>query len=800
MNTRWNQLKKRILEEEYSNLNPMQREACFTVTGPVLILAGAGSGKTTTLISRIHYMVKYGDTYYAETPCPAFLDEDDLSRLEQKSVGSFTEEEEALFANHPISPQNILAITFTNKAANELKDRLEAKLGDRASGIWAMTFHSACVRILRENIWLLGGGLNRYFTIFDASDAKNLVKECIKELNISEEVLNHKLCYSEISKSKNEGIDAAEYLRLAGANYKQTLIARVYQLYMEKLQKYNALDFDDILCYTVKIFEKFPQVLADYQNRFTHIMIDEYQDTNRIQYLLASYLAKKNQNLCVVGDDDQSIYRFRGADITNILSFEEQFQNTKIIKLEENYRSTKNILDAANGVIANNRHRKVKKLWTKKEGGAKIQVLNPNNNYDEANQVGSLIDSLKREGFRYRDMAVLYRANSLSRTFEQTFLQNAIPHRIVGGTRFFDRKEIKDIVAYLRLVLNQNDDAALVRIINEPARGIGKTSVEKVQALALANGISMLEVCQRAGEYPELSHPKAKLLNFAKMIADFRENINDTEALVNSVLFGSGYMEALQKEDTDEANARIQNMKELLSMIKEDEENRDLSAFLENVSLLSDIDNYDADEDAVTLMTLHSSKGLEFPVVFLVGFEEGIFPSMQSKMEAGGLEEERRLCYVGITRAKKRLYISYTDERMLYGSYMHSLPSQFLKEIPEETLEREQKKKADSFGFGAKQSDFGGSFGNSVGGYRGDSYHSNAIHLTPSVTPQKPEASGDLPDYQVGCRVRHKKFGEGTVLSVQPLGNDVKLEIQFDEFGKKILMAAFARPEIISGK
>ena len=799
MNTRWNQLKKKILNEEYSNLNPMQREACFTVTGPVLILAGAGSGKTTTLISRIHYMVKYGDSYYADTPCPAFLDEQDLARLEAKSVGSLTSEEEALFVHNPVAPQNILAITFTNKAANELKERLEAKLGDKAAGIWAMTFHSACVRILREHIWLLGGGLNRYFTIFDASDAKNLVKECIKELNISEDVVNHKLCYSEISKSKNDGVDAEEYFRLAGASYKQTLIAKVYALYMEKLQKYNALDFDDILCYTVKIFEKFPEVLLDYQNRFTHIMIDEYQDTNRIQYLLASYLAKKNRNLCVVGDDDQSIYRFRGADITNILSFEEQFQNTKIIKLEENYRSTKNILDAANGVIANNLHRKAKKLWTKQEGGAKVKVLNPDNNYEEANKVGALIDSLKRDGYHYRDMAVLYRMNSLSRTFEQTFLQTAIPHRIVGGTRFFDRKEIKDIVAYLRLVLNQNDDAALMRIINEPARGIGKTSVEKVQTLARANGISMLEVCEKAGEYPELSHPKAKLTNFAKMIADFRENLNDTEALVNSVLYGSGYMEALQREDTDEANARIQNMKELLSMIKEDEQNRDLSAFLENVSLLSDIDNYDADEDAVTLMTLHSSKGLEFPVVFLVGFEEGIFPSMQSKTEPGGLEEERRLCYVGITRAKKRLYLSYADERMLFGSYIHSLPSQFLKEIPEETLEREQKKRTDSFAsFGSSSaSSYGGYQSSSVGGYRGDSYNSNAIHLTAPATPAKPSTSGNLPDYQVGCRVRHKKFGEGTVLTVQPLGNDVKLEIQFDEFGKKTLMAAFARPEII---
>lgn len=797
MKNRLNQIKKRILEEEFSHLNPMQREACFTATGPVLILAGAGSGKTTTLISRIHYLVKYGDSYYNELECPPFLTEGDLDRLERKPAALLTEDEEALFQFHPVSPRNILAITFTNKAANELKERLEQKLGDRASGIWALTFHSACVRILRENISLLGGGLNRYFTIFDANDAKNCVKDCIKELNISEDVLNHKLVYSVISKSKNDAIDAEEFRRLAGSDYKQTLIAKVYALYTEKLKKYNALDFDDILFYTVRLFETFPAVLQQYQERFTHIMIDEYQDTNKIQYLLAAYLAKKSKNLCVVGDDDQSIYRFRGADITNILNFEKQFASTKIIKLEENYRSTKNILDAANGVIQHNKERKAKRLWTQKTGGAKIMVLNPSNHYDEASQICFLMDSLLQDGYHYKDMAILYRMNSLSRTFEQSFLQSAVPHRIVGGTRFFDRKEIKDIVAYLRLVLNGNDDAALVRIINEPARGIGKTSVERVQALASQNGVSMLQICETADLYPELSHPKSKLMNFAKMIADFREAMESTEALVNSILYGSGYMEALQKEDTEEANARIQNMKELLSMIKEDEANQDVAVFLENVSLLSDIDNYDADEDAVTLMTLHSSKGLEFPIVFLVGFEEGIFPSMQSKTEVGGLEEERRLCYVGITRAKEKLYLSYTEERMLFGSYMHSMPSQFLKEIPEETLEFQKKKRAATVSASGSSYSSGYSSGSSVGGYRGDSYNTNAIHLTPPTKTPASQPAGNLPDYQVGCRVRHKKFGIGTVMAVQPLGNDIKLEIQFDEAGKKILMAAFAKPEII---
>ena len=715
--------------DDYKNLNPMQREACFAAEGAVLILAGAGSGKTTTLISRVHYMIKHKN----------------------------------------IPPYNILAITFTNKAANELKTRLSDKLGSFSYGIWALTFHSACVRILRDEIHNLG--YTKYFTIFDSDDSKSCIKECIKELDISDTIVNAKLAHAYISSLKNNDITASEFKNEDLSELKLKLISRIYDLYSEKLKMFNALDFDDLILLTVKLFREFPDILEKYREKFKYIMVDEYQDTNKIQYRLISLLASKYKNICVVGDDDQSIYRFRGADITNILNFEKQFPNTKIIKLEENYRSTKNILDAANGVIKNNKSRKPKSLWTEKSGGNKITLLRPSSNIDEAYKIQNEIEKLTDKGYSYKDMAILYRMNALSRTFEQSFLNAAIPHRIVGGVRFFDRKEIKDIVAYLRLTLNGNDDSALVRIINEPARGIGKATVEKVQRLARETGVSMLYVCENAKNYQELSSPKLKLINFAKMISDFRESIDDVETLVNSVIYGSGYIDALNAENTEESENRVKNIMELLSVIKETGAEEDLTAFLENVALLSDIDNYDADEDAVTLMTLHSSKGLEFPIVFLVGFEAGIFPSNQSKNEVGGLEEERRLCYVGITRAKEILYLSSARERMLFGNIIPCTPSEFLAEIPEETLEAFEKPQKQEYTF--------------------------TFEPEKTIEYNKAEVQSCIPDYKAGQRVRHKKFGDGTVISAVPLGNDIKLEINFDVHGQKMLMATFAKPIIL---
>ncbi len=778
MKTKFDKIKKRILEEEFSNLNAPQREACFTTEGAVLILAGAGSGKTTTLISRIGYMIKYGDSYNTDY-MPEGLTEEKLAAMEGKSFRELTEEEEFFLKYKPVSPYSILAITFTNKAAGELKSRLSSKLGTYGEGVFASTFHSLCVRILRQEIDALG--YNRYFTIFDTTDVKNCIKECINELNINEETIDARACAGIISSLKNKGFSPDDFKKETDGDIRAIKVSKIYELYMQKMKKYNALDFDDLLMFTVEIFEKNPAVLEKYQEKFKYIMVDEYQDTNHIQYKLVKLLSDKYKNLCVVGDDDQSIYRFRGADITNILNFEKDFKNTKTIKLEENYRSTQNILGAANGVISNNKDRKSKKLWTSIEGGEKVFHITPNSGYEEALRVKMLIeDMVTRRGYMYKDIAVLYRMNSLSRTFEQYFLKECIPHRVVGGLRFFDRTEIKDIVAYLRLVFNIYDDEAFLRIINMPARGIGKTTVDRVKEIALSENKSLFEVCEKATEYETISSAKVKLSSFSAMINSFKENTQDLYALIEGVIEKSGYMEYLLTDKKEEARARLENIRELLSMAKESE-GQTLPEFLENVALLSDIDNFDDDEDAVTLMTLHSAKGLEFPVVFVVGFEEGIFPSNQSKGEEGGIEEERRLLYVGITRAKKILYLSSAKERMLFGNMMFCRPSCFLKEIPDEFVEKEiqpqyepakaPKKKEPSYIIAPSQ---------------------NKDRAIPEI-----KASSVMPEYKKGQRVRHKKFGDGTILDAMPLGNDVKLEIMFDTVGKKVLMAAFAKPQIL---
>jgi len=777
MKTKFDIIKKRILEEEFSNLNAPQREACFTTDGAVLILAGAGSGKTTTLISRIGYMIKYGDSYNTDY-LPENLSEKKLADMENKRYDELSEEEQFLLKYKPVSPYNILAITFTNKAAGELKTRLSSKLGTYGEGVHASTFHSLCVRILRQEIESLG--YSRYFTIFDTTDVKNCIKECILELNINEETLDTRMCAGIISSLKNKGLSPDDFKKETNGELRAIKVSKVYELYMQKMKKYNALDFDDLLMFTVEIFEKYPAVLEKYQEKFKYIMVDEYQDTNPIQYKLVHLLSKKYKNLCVVGDDDQSIYRFRGADITNILNFEKDFKNTKVIKLEENYRSTQNILGAANGVISNNKTRKDKKLWTSISGGEKVFHITPNSGYEEALRIKMLIeDMVTRRGYMYKDIAVLYRMNSLSRTFEQFFLKECIPHRVVGGLRFFDRAEIKDVIAYLRLVFNIYDDEAFLRIINTPARGIGKTTVERIKEIAIAENKSLFEVCEKADCYETIFSARIKLCNFASMINSFKECASDLYTLVESVITKSGYMEYLMTDRKEESRARLENMKELLSMAKESE-GQSLPEFLENVALLSDIDNFDDDEDAVTLMTLHSAKGLEFPVVFVVGFEEGIFPSNQSKNEEGGIEEERRLLYVGITRAKKILYLSSAKERMLFGNMMFCRPSSFLKEIPDEFLEKEIQpqyepatapaKKAPSYIIAPSQ---------------------NKERTIPAIK------SDEMPDYKKGQRVRHKKFGDGTILDVQPLGNDIKLEIMFDTVGKKVLMAAFAKPQIL---
>lgn len=777
MENEFRQLKKRLIEEDFSYLNSAQAEACFCTEGPVLILAGAGSGKTTTLIARIEYMIKYGNSYETDY-LPEGLTRDKLNAMSKKSISELTEEESFFLKYKPISPYHIMAITFTNKAAGELKARLENKLGDLGMGVFASTFHSACVRILRAEIEALG--YNRYFTIFDTADSASCVKEAMNELGIQIDGFDHKSGFAYISSLKNNGVKPEDFITEATAanDVKLIKISKIYKLYTEKMKKYNALDFDDLLLKTVELFEKFPAILEKYQDKFRYIMVDEYQDTNKVQYRLISLLTKKYGNIGVVGDDDQSIYRFRGADIRNILDFEKDFKNARVIKLEDNYRSTKNILDAANGVIANNEKRKAKRLIANKELGEKVHFITPRNGFDEAVRIKTLIDELVGSGkYHYKDIAVLYRMGAISRMFEQYFLREGIPHRVVGGMRFFDRAEIKDIIAYLRLVMNENDDEAFLRIINTPPRGIGKTTVDRLKNIALETGVSLLTAAHKADEYPEISSARLKLLDFCKLISDISEFKDDLNELVNSAVYGTGYMDWLNKDSKEESKARAENLGELLSMTKE-QDYADLPEFLESIALLSDIDNFDDSEDAVTLMTLHSAKGLEFPVVFIAGFEDGIFPSGKSKGEPGGIEEERRLCYVGITRAKNILYLSAVKERMMFGTPMFFRVSPFLKEIPEENLEKEVNKQ---FDIPKKELP--------KKGYVIPPSKTEVIH------PDREKMN--LGVFRENMRVTHKKFGKGTIVSALPLGNDVKLEIMFDDVGKKVLMAAYANLKII---
>ena len=729
-----------------SNLNKEQLEAVNTISGPLLILAGAGSGKTTVLVNRIAHMIESG-----------------------------------------IYPWNILAITFTNKAAKEMKDRLSTALGTEGEGVWASTFHSLGMRILMRDGSRVG--VNSGFTIYDTADQKTLVKEVLKELNYSEKIFAVNSVLSHISAAKDKMIDAktyAENAAAAGAFHTQQL-AKIYALYQQKLRKNNAVDFDDLIVETVHLFEQNPDVLDYYQRKFLYIMVDEYQDTSHSQYRLVSLLAEKNKNICVVGDDDQSIYRFRGADITNILEFEKQFKNAKVIKLEQNYRSTTQILDVANEIIKNNKERKSKKLWSGKKDGVPVKLITVEHQHAEAHKIADIVEKLKAEGKNYSDIAVLFRTNAQSRVLEEVFLSRSVPYRLLSGVKFYDRKEIKDIIAYLRAVNNVSDDVSVRRIINEPKRGIGNTTVEKMAAIGAAENKNLLSVIDDIIQYDTLRSAAEKLIKFGKMMRSFREKAEESSVLdlVSFILEHSGYLEALKAEETVEAETRIENLKEFMSLVKEFEDNTPegtLSDFLDGISLISDIDNYDEDQDAVVMMTLHSSKGLEFPVVFIAGMEEGIFPSFMSATEQGGIEEERRLCYVGVTRAKEQLYLLCANSRTLYGSTSHNPKSRFIEEIPEDLIvceEPPRKAAAAGMHFASKKQDtempkvsstlFGGAMKN--------------------TSPLK--KTGDT-NFKPGDRVRHARFGEGTVLSVLPAGSDAKVTVAFETVGTKNLMAALA--------
>ncbi len=784
-------IRKKIIENGYKNLNNKQLEAVVNTEGPLLVIAGAGSGKTPVIIHKIAHLLTFGRAY-EDTFVPNEISEEELEILEWFANGEIEEIQPHLWdymSVEPVRPYNVLAITFTNRAAAELKSRLNAKLGGMGDDVWASTFHSSCVKFLRRDIDRLG--YDKSFVIFDTADQQTLIKECLKELNIDSKEFTPKAIGGAISQAKNELITPEDYTRLFKADFFKSVVARVYGVYQKKLKKYNALDFDDLIMCTVKLFEENPDVLEFYQNKFKYILIDEYQDTNHAQYRLVSLLAAKHRNLCVVCDDYQSIYKFRGADISNILGFEEEFENARVIKLEENYRSTQNILSAANGVIANNAGRKQKKLWTQNGEGDKITVYNASNEHDEARFIGDKIEEFRSNGESYNDFVVLYRMNAESRVVEDTLLRMAIPYKVVGGLRFYDRKEIKDLTSYLRLVQNPTDNVAFRRIVNEPKRGIGDTTVDKIIDIAEAEGVGALEICKRAPQYSELSRSAAKVGVFVEIMESLtkdRQTEESLEGFVKCVLEKSGMLSALEKDDTVESRTRIENLKEFLSMVQETvKENPEttLEDLLENISLVADIDNYDEAQEAVTLMTLHSAKGLEFKNVFLIGMEEGIFPGVRSLGMEDEMEEERRLCYVGITRAKVRLYLTHTDTRTLFGTTKYNMMSRFLKEIPKELINQESAKKqtAADFGFTYVQ--------------KPQMDKSMFANSAPKATPATNAGSRSALDFNPGDRVLHRKFGEGTVIEAKALGADMFLRVKFDTVGEKNLMAAYVQLEKI---
>lgn len=739
-------------EDILCGLNDMQKKAVVTTEGPLLVLAGAGSGKTTVLTKRVAYIL-----------------ENNLARSWQ-----------------------ILAITFTNKAASEMKERISALLPEDADDIWIKTFHSCCVRILRRDIEAIG--YKSSFTIYDTQDQKRVIKEAIKACDLNEDNFPVKSVLSVISNCKNKDISVDEFSKESESNYRDKQYARLYRVYEKSLKTNNALDFDDLILKTVYLFKTHPEVLEYYQNKFKYILVDEYQDTNGCQFKLVEMLAAKNRNLCVVGDDDQSIYKFRGADIGNILNFEKYFSEAKVVKLEQNYRSTQNILTAANTVISNNRMRKQKKLWTDKGSGDKIILRALGDQVNEAVYVNNQIESLvSKEGYKYSDFAILYRTNAQTRAFEENL---TCPYRILAGLRFYDRKEIKDILSYLRVLFNPDDDQNLTRIINVPKRGIGDSTVQKIRTYSESIGRSMYEViCD--GSYAEaFGRAQSKIKEFADMIQRLRALINNVSVseLIDSLMSETGYVSRLLLESPpDDAVSRIENVEEFKSKAREyDEsvENPTFEGFLDNISLVSDIDNYDDEQNAVVLMTLHSAKGLEFPVVFMCGMEMGLFPSFMSEMEEGGIEEERRLCYVGITRARKKLYLTYAKQRTMYGKTEARVVSQFVSEIPTEFLDIEVKRQSGfntlyNVGSTPKMTTLPKfSFSDSKSGSRSIAGVSRGSDMKPSE---------DSLNIKKGDRVMHKKFGEGLVLSVNPVSGDVQLEISFDKVGTRSLLASFAK-------
>jgi len=726
----------------FQNLNDMQQLAVKTTEGPVLILAGAGSGKTTVLVNRLSYIL----------------------------------------SESKVSPYRILAITFTNKAANEMKSRIISQIGDVGNQMWIGTFHSMCVRLLRGNIEKLG--YKNDFLIYDSSDSKSLIKECMEELNINEKNFSARTLMTEISRAKDDVITPEIFEKLYSNDFRLNIVSGVYKLYQQKLKKNNALDFDDLILKTIQLLSENKEIREKYQEKFQYIMVDEYQDTNNAQYMLISLLAGKHRNLCVVGDDDQSIYKFRGANIRNILDFEVEFPEVTVIKLEQNYRSTSNILSAANAVIANNSERKGKNLWTDRGEGDKITWYTAANEHDEGDYIGKAIEKLFESGIPYSECAVLYRINAQSRVIEEMLMRRGIPYHIHGGHRFYDHKEIKDIIAYLRIIYNSSDDVSLRRIINEPKRGIGKTTVDKAQKIADEKNISLFSVLCDVDKYSELKRASANVKSFTEIISELTRLKGKLSLfdLTSRVMSDTGYSMMIKASDEKESKTRGENLDELLSVVKEfemsEEEDHSLGAFLEKISLVSDIDSADENADSVALMTIHSAKGLEFPVVFIAGMENGLFPGTSSIGNKEELEEERRLCYVAITRAKNKLHLITADQRMIFGKTVRQEPSMFINEIPTEYYEKKV----------------------------GIAAHMNGVFRTIGFEKEiiserdwrKTNIKCEGLKFNPGDIVSHPKFGQGVVKSSEAFGDDYKVEVIFDDFGRKILMSNFARLEKVN--
>ncbi len=773
--------KQAALKRYFSRMNEMQQEAVFTVNGPVLVLAGAGSGKTTVIVNRIANMINFGNAYFDTSRKGS---KDDIAFLNDYADGK-TDDFDTLrdiVAVEPIRPWNILAITFTNKAAGELKERLSAMLGEEAMHINASTFHSACVRILRSEIEALGYG--RDFTIYDSDDSQRMIKNVMAELDVSEKQLAPKAVLSEISIAKDKMITPAELRAEAGQDYRKKMVAKLYALYQERMKAANALDFDDILVLAVELFEQFPEVLEKYRSRFRYIMVDEYQDTNHVQFKLVSLLSSAHKNICVVGDDDQSIYKFRGANIENILGFEGQFEGAKVIRLEQNYRSTQTILDAANSVISHNNSRKPKTLWTAGEKGNKVYWYKAIDETDEAQFIADTILEKYKDTGRYSDNAVLYRMNAQSNSIERMLVKCGIPYRVYGGMRFYDRKEIKDVTSYLSFINNHNDMLRFRRIINEPKRGIGDSTLAVIEDISRDLKISPFEVLRNCDEYAPLSKKTSSLKSAYQMFEMLTEKSEEMplDEFLDLLLDKTGYLDSLKT--LENADVKIENVQELRTSIvqyMEQAEEPTLGGFLEEVALYTEADRDDGSDDKVTLMTVHSAKGLEYENIFVTGMDDGIFPSSRSFDSEDDMEEERRLAYVAITRAKKQLYLTNARQRMLFGQTQHNVTSRFMKEIGSELVE-----KHDNAAAMKQQMEENDKSVTEV--------HSATLQQQLARSKKTAgAASKETVAYTAGEKVSHSIFGEGVIVSVKPMANDSMLEIAFDKVGTKKIMANYAK-------